>query len=572
MLESVFPEGRVRGPAGQEVHERLLAHSARLEQKLYAVGPEAWCFVGNGLSNQTFVRGPEGVIVIDTGECVEEMEAALAAFREVCADPVVACVYSHFHYIGGTKALLAETPELPIWGHGGIPGNLRRFSGEVGPRGSRGLAHQFGVLLPESGPEGLVNVGLGRFFRNPAHAPFTPGYVPAQHEFLEPTQTTLAGLEVHFLPAPSDATDSITIWFPALKLAVNNLLWPALFNVFAIRGEEYRDPRILLKGLDELGALGATYLAGAHGPPLEGAAQIAEIIQRYRDSIQFLWDQSVRMANRGLGPGEAIAALAWPETFKGHYTTEQLYGLAEHHIRQIYAGLFGWFDEREEHLLPLPPAERAQRLIAGFGGEATVRAALDEALATEDFRWALELGSWLVRKDPGPEGRCDGGAQEDRNRLAQALRGVAYATTSANVRNWSLTRALELEGTLDLSRFRRHRFSVAAVAADPLGALSLLRVQLDPARLTEEGTLVFDFGAGGRGSLTLRRGIAVPGTEQEVEGAVRLTLAPELWGALLAGKQTLVEALAAGAIVASDGDRAQRMLSAFELPAFRAEG
>jgi hypothetical protein len=63
----------------------------------------------------------------------------------------------------------------------------------------------------------------------------------------------------------------------------------------------------------------------------------------------------------------------------------------------------------------------------------------------------------------------------------------------------------------------------------------------------------------------------VPGTEQEVEGAVHLTLAPELWGALLAGKQTLVEALAAGAIVASDGDRAQRMLSAFELPAFRAE-
>ncbi len=147
-----------------------------------------------------------------------------------------------------------------------------------------------------------------------------------------------------------------------------------------------------------------------------------------------------------------------------------------------------------------------------------MRAALDEALATEDFRWALELGSWLVRKDPGPEGRCDGGAQADRNRLAQALRGVAYATTSANVRNWSLTRALELEGALDLSRFRRHRFSVGAVAADPVAALSLLRVQLDPARLTEEGTLVFDFGSAGQGSLTLRRGIAVPGTEREVEG------------------------------------------------------
>ena len=177
-----------------------------------------------------------------------------------------------------------------------------------------------------------------------------------------------------------------------------------------------------------------------------------------------------------------------------------------------------------------------------------------------------------MRKDPGPEGRCDGGAPEDRNRLAQALRGVAYATPSANVRNWSLTRALELEGSLDLSRFRRHRFAVGAVAADPLGALSLLRVLLDPARLTEDGVLIFDFGEAGCGSLTLRRGVAVPGAETEGADSVRLTLAPEVWGALLAGKQTLADALEAGAIQASDEVRVKRWLAAFELAAFRAEG
>ena len=45
---------------------------------------------------------------------------------------------------------------------------------------------------------------------------------------------------MEFTPAPSDADDSITIWFPDLGVCVNNLAWPALFNVFAIRGEEYR--------------------------------------------------------------------------------------------------------------------------------------------------------------------------------------------------------------------------------------------------------------------------------------------------------------------------------------------
>ena len=49
----------------------------QLEKRLYQVGEKAYCFVGNGLSNQSFIEGPEGLIVIDTGESVEEMEAAL---------------------------------------------------------------------------------------------------------------------------------------------------------------------------------------------------------------------------------------------------------------------------------------------------------------------------------------------------------------------------------------------------------------------------------------------------------------------------------------------------------------
>lgn len=54
------------------------------------------------------------------------------------------------------------------------------------------------------------------------------------------------------------------------RLAVNNLVWPALFNVFAMRGGEYRDPRVVLSGLDHLRSLDCAYLLGAHGPPLSG--------------------------------------------------------------------------------------------------------------------------------------------------------------------------------------------------------------------------------------------------------------------------------------------------------------
>ena len=142
--------------------------------------------------------------------------------------------------------------------------------------------------MPQEGPDGIVNLGLGNFFRNPEHAPFTNGYIPPKHTFIEPTKAKIAGLKVEFYPAPSDATDSITIWFPDLKLAINNLLWPVLFNVFAIRGDEYRDPRIMMKGLDQLAELEAENLIGAHGPPFSGQEEIKNNFKLSRYSAIFM--------------------------------------------------------------------------------------------------------------------------------------------------------------------------------------------------------------------------------------------------------------------------------------------
>ena len=149
------------GPRGQRAHPLTIEHSDRLVEKLYKVGDKAWSLVGNGLSNQSFVEGPEGLIVIDTGECNEEMAAALAAVRKETDAPIVACIYTHFHYVGGTAALLAENSELPIWGHAGIQANLERFGGEIALRVTRGLVHQFAIAMPADGPDGLVNLGLG---------------------------------------------------------------------------------------------------------------------------------------------------------------------------------------------------------------------------------------------------------------------------------------------------------------------------------------------------------------------------------------------------------------------------
>jgi len=536
----------------------MIEHRTRFERRLHEVTDGVWCVVGNGLSNQTFVEGPDGLIVIDTGDSTEEMAWALAQVREHTDAPVVGAIYSHFHYVGGTQALVdsGASPTIPIWSHAGLMANRSRQAGEVGPVSQYGLVHQFGLLLPADGPDALVSAGIGPAFRIPENAPFTEGFLPPTNTFDEAVTISLAGLAVELTPAESDATDSITIWFPEVSLCVNNLAWPALFNVFAIRGEEYRDARILLAGLDHMIGLDAEHLVCAHGPPISGVEYVRTELTRSRDAIQFMWDQTVRGVNKGLTHGELAEFVRLPDAYGDSYFQSQLYGLVEHHVRQIHTGLRGWFDGDTAQLFPVPPIERAQRLIDGFGGPDEVRRQADDALADDDMRWALELATWLVRVDPDHT--------DDRRRLATALRTTGRRTTAANIRNWCLTRARELDGDLDVARFRRHRFAQGRIAtADASEMIHILRVLLDPDRCDNADRHVrIEFPDGAAG-LHVRNGVAAPTDGAEAD--VILTIDRRPWGDVLNGRRTIADVLATDEARSGDAATVIDFLSWFEL-------
>ena len=360
--------------------------------------------VGNGLSNQTFVEAPDGIIAIDTGESTEEMAAALAALREHTDRPIAAVIYTHFHYVAGTAAIDADThlTGYPIWGHERIRVEPRTaWPPRSGSRCGAGWCTSSASRCRPTAPTGWSAPGS-----DPGTAtlrtPRSPTASCHPHDTLTAeTSTVIAGLHVVMTPAPSDADDSITIWFPELDVCVNNIVWPALFNIYAIRGEEYRDPRVLLRGLDHVRSLNADHLVGAHGPPLSGRDRIGSEVTRARDAIQFIWDQTVRGINRDLTSGELIEFVQLPACYDASYFTQQLYGLAEHHTRQVHTGLRGWFDGYEADLFPLPTAERCARMITGFGGRDAVRAQARTAFAADDLRWSLELATWLVRCEAG---------------------------------------------------------------------------------------------------------------------------------------------------------------------------
>jgi alkyl sulfatase BDS1-like metallo-beta-lactamase superfamily hydrolase len=544
---------------GQIAHRDHIAHSQRLERKFYAISPGVWCLVGNGLSNQTFVDAPDGIIAIDTGESIEEMRAAIKELRAVTTRPIVAVLYTHFHYVGGTQAVFEEDPtaSIPIWGHEKIAFNRLRTTSEISPAYSRGLVEQFALTLPVDGADGVVNVGLGRFYRDPSHAPHTYGFIAPENTFDAECTIRVAGLDIQVTPAPSDADDSVTYWFDSKKLCVNNLVWPVLFNIFAIRGEEYRDPQVMLRGLDHLLGLHSEHLAGVHGPPISGADDIKERATKYRDSIQFLWDQTVRHTNRGMSSADLAANIRLPEHCDNDYITSEMYGVAEHHVRQIRSGIFGFFDGHEANLFPLSTQDHADRMIKGFGGKETVRTQAHQAIESDDLRFAIELASWLAYStDP---------SDADKQLLASALRLVAQRTPAANIRNWCLARARHLDGSFDATRFNTHRISKRQILSGPISsAVSILRVLLEPTRA--EGIdveIAFTFPQGTTG-LHIRNSVAVPTDGTHADNSIICELA--VWADILSGSTTLSQAIAASALqIEGNASQVLRALACFDV-------
>ena len=553
-------DNTVTTETGQIVHRDLVDHSKRLVRNFYKVGDHIWCLVGNGLSNQTFVDAPEGIIAIDTGESNEEMRTAIAELRIHTKKPIVAVLYTHFHYVAGTQAVLDESPDtkVEIYGHSKIAYNRVRTATEIAPSYSRGLVEQFAITLPQDGPDGNENVGLGRFYRNPEHKTQTNGFIKPAHTFDKPCTIKVAGLEVEVTPAPSDADDSVTYWFKSLDCAVNNLVWPVLFNVFAIRGEEYRDPRIMLTGIDHLLSLKPTHLVGAHGMPISGSAEILRRVTRYRDSIQFLWDQTVRLTNRGYTSTELGHSIHLPEFFDEDNLTSEFYGVAEHHVRQIRAGLLGWFDGDPANLFPLSRVEHSNRMIAGFGGREVVRQKTNDAIDANDLRWACELSSWLVNSTEVE--------QSDKLLLAKTLRLIAQRTTAANIRNWCLARARHLDGTFDLTRFSQHRLSRKQIVSSPSEtAVAILRVLLVPERASEIDThICFKFVDRPQTGLHIRNCIACP---TDGNGAdITIDCSIETWADILAGELLLSVALSEKKLaVTGDTNKLQHALKVFDV-------
>jgi alkyl sulfatase BDS1-like metallo-beta-lactamase superfamily hydrolase len=555
------------GPRGELAHRDLLQHSEQFEPRLCHVTDGVYCAVGYGLANASFVLAPEGLVIVDSGESIEEAGDHVEAIRKVTDVPARAVIYSHSHYADGTAAWNEQTGGAPleVWGHERIPEVRANVGAEIGPAYLRRLALQFGLFLPAEGPDAMPNQGLGPFFFNPNHPKRTPGFLPLTHPVSGETQATIAGERFELIPAAADSEDSLILWLPDRDTVINNNVWPALFNVYPLRGELYRDPLLLVAAIDRIRELDPEHLVGVHGPPVSGREAVRKTLRDCRDAIQYLWDQTVRGINRGRSAEELAHEVQLPPHLERAPKNRQFYGAVPHHVRQIHNGLFGWYGTDPSELFPHPPEEEARRIIEGFGGRERLLEQTRAALDADDPRWAARLASWLVRVDAGDA--------KARELGAAALRTLAQRTTSSNVRSVCLMRARELEGQADSSRFNSRPAREHQVLAAPPGRfVQALRVQLDPAKSADfEGTALWRFTDPDTvAALCVRRGVAEYLDRDPGDAEFELRLTHRIWARLFAGRVSLEDATAAGDVeLIGDPSRARAFFDLFDFTKLR---
>ncbi len=429
------------------VHPKLTEHSQKMVPGVYQVADNVYLAYGYALTSPAMIVGDDGIIIVDPPEDVDKGLRTLEEFRKFSDKPVKAVIYSHWHidHFGGVAAFVshedAASGKVKVIAHKTFLANVIRGSaGGLGPILGARVDYSLGTLL-DVGPEGRINGGLGPDFviRNPSLV--VPNVLVD-----DVLDMNIAGVQIQIKWIPSEAPDEIAVWLPETRLlhTVEILQGESFPNLHTIRGTRYRDPELWFTGIDTLREYPAKYMVSSHGRPVSGEQAVAETLTAYRDAIQYVYDQTIRHMNLGMLPDDLVEVVKLPRHLAEHPWLGDFYGGVAHSVRQIYVGELGWFLGDPTFLDPTKPVEASRRYIALMGGRDAVMGAAASAAEGGDYQWSAELATHLVRVS-----NDDWDARELK---AEALRKIGYGRTNNNWRNWYLTAAQELDGSIDHSK------------------------------------------------------------------------------------------------------------------------
>ncbi|HAY5529555.1 TPA: MBL fold metallo-hydrolase [Escherichia coli] len=395
------------------------------------------------ISNITFIEGDTGIIVIDPLVTPNAAKASLDLyFKHRPQKPIVAVIYTHSHtdHYGGVKGIVSEADvkagKVQIIAPAGFMDEAISENVLAGNIMSRRAFYSYGLLLPHNA-QGDIGNGLGVTLTTDGPTIIAP----TRSITKTGEKLNIDGLDFEFLMAPgSEAPSEMHLYIPALKaLCTAENSTHTLHNFYTLRGAKTRDTAkwtdYLNETLDKWGSQ-AEVLFMPHTWPVWGNQHINDYIGKYRDTIKYIHDQTLHLANQGYTMNEIGNMIHLPETLDKNWASRGYYGSVSHNARAVYNFYLGYYDGNPANLNPYGQVDMGKRYVKALGGSAHAINLAREAYNQGDYRWASELLKQVIAANPGD--------QVAKNLQADTFEQLGYQAESATWRGFYLTGAKEL--------------------------------------------------------------------------------------------------------------------------------
>ena len=529
--------------------EKLIEHSKEFERQVISFntpGGKIHFAIGFGIANSIMVEGDGGNIIIDASDSVFEAEKIYSLFAEQNSNPIKAIIYTHNHgdHTFGTAFYLKNQKEKPqIIAHEDTDYYVQRIMGILNPIITQRSTRMFGTLLPK---EDFINVGIGASL-NVSKSP--TGYIKPDITFQDTLKTNIAGIDIELYHAPGETDDQLFVWLPNHKsLMPGDNIYKTFPNLYTIRGTTHRDVIGWINSIDHMQSFEPEFLFPSHTKPVVGKDKIKEVLMVYRDAIQYIHDQTIRLMNKGYYPDQIVEMIELPEDISNSPYLYEFYGTVRWSVKSIFNGYLGWFNGNPSELDPLSREEKAKRISKLAGGNDNLLSQLKAAVQNEDMQWALELSDYLIALDFFND--------EVKNLRQQALIYEGSRSSNPNKRNYFLTSALELQKGFN-------GFPISVTNKELLDEISIdtffdvLSVRFNPKKHNNDIFKVcFNFSSGVIKNITLRNSVAVISNSKEIECNIIIQTKEEEFKKILMGISNPVASIASGNVIVQGGNTA----------------
>ena len=533
--------------------EKLFKHSEEFTQAIYSYENGIHAAVGYGIANSYLIEGNGLNIIIDATDSTFQAEKVYTEFNAINANPIAAIIYTHNHgdHTLGAKYFVDQQDETPlVIAHDSTAKSVEKIFGILNPIISLRSSRMFGTALPE---EEVVNVGIGPYLSVGKSA---PGYVKPNVTFDNELKLNIAGIAFEFFHAPGETDDQIFVWLPEYKaLFPGDNIYKTFPNLYTIRGTSHRDVNAWINSLDMMLALEPKHIFPSHTLPFSGESAL-DTLTIYRDGIQFIHDQTIRLMNQGMHPEEIIENIDLPEAVASSPYLQEFYGTVRWSVKSIFNGYLGWFSGNIAELDPTSTFKRAKFISQMVGGPDALFAELEKAIIDEEMQWALELSDLLLAMDHR--------TSEVTRYRAKAALYIGTMASNPNKRNYFLSEAQRLFGDQETINIIPPEASM--LEQIPMDMFfDVLRVNLNPEKVdpNEIVAACFEFSSGLSKAMILRNQIAQIKATLPQDCSVNIKTDEQTLKQVLAGVKNPILEIANGNLIVDKDVQFLKLLTAF---------